>query len=106
MNNNSDLLRLKVLIGDATVTENLLTVREWMHKGGIADLLVRVDATGQVEAVFERFSPHIVVAEGVIIVFETGIEQTSECHGHGCSPPFRNEMVSSATPGVPNRGCT
>lgn len=96
--------RREVSIGDATVTEDLLTVGQWVNKGSIADLLVRVDATGQVETVFEGFSPHIVVAEGVIVVFETRVEQTSECHGHGYSPPFQSEMVRSAKPGLPKQG--
>ncbi|MDH7475821.1 MAG: hypothetical protein QHJ74_17790 [Anaerolineae bacterium] len=67
---------LEILVGDTAVAEDLLAVGERMDESGMADLLVRVDTTGQVETVFEGFAPLIIVAEGVVIVFEAGIEQT------------------------------
>jgi hypothetical protein len=54
-----------------------------MDKGGVADLLVRVDAARKIEPIFQGFALVVVMAKGIVLNFKAGIEQTSESHGHG-----------------------
>ena len=78
----------KMLVLHLAMAEDLLTMGQRVDKGGMADLLVRVDTARKIESIFQRFAPIVVVAKGIVLIFKAGIEQTSKSHGHGYSPPF------------------
>jgi hypothetical protein len=61
---------LQVVVLDDALREDLSLLWVGVGKDHATDVAVRVDPTGEIEPVFQRFPSGIIACKGVVVVFD------------------------------------